>query len=74
MPCSRSGGSTGVKVQNSAANSVPARLAASTIAHSRAIRQMLTQEMSLNTGSTTVMVLSVNSCWFPSTTIRKPTQ
>ena len=37
MPCSNSPDSTGVKLQNSAAISVPARLATSTIAHSRAM-------------------------------------
>jgi len=38
IPCSRSAGRTGVKVQKIAATSVPVKFATSTIAHSRPMR------------------------------------
>ena len=62
IPCSKSAGSTGVKVQKIAATSVPVKFATSTIAHSRPMRPRFFQVRSLNTGSTTVIVLSVNNC------------
>ena len=73
MPSKMPAGSAGEYRQNSAANSVPMRLAASTIAHSRAMREMLLKLRSASTGSTTVMVLSVNNCWRAMTIIRNPT-
>ena len=38
------------------------------------MRQSAPQLRVANTGSTTVIVLSVNNCWRPSTTIKNPTQ
>ena len=43
------------------------------MAHSRVMRQTLDHLSSAKTGNTTVIVLSVNNCWRPRTTIKKPT-
>ena len=63
-----------MNVQNNAANNVPARLAASTIAQSRAMRTILPQVTSAATGKTAVIVISVNSCWRESTAMMNPMQ
>ena len=63
-----------MKVQNSAANNVPARFAASTIAQSRAMRPIFSQVALAATGKTAVIVLSVNNCWRDSTAMMNPTQ
>src|SRR5205085_2294815 len=65
-----SGVSTGVKLQNKAANKVPVRFAASTIDHIRNSPRRLAQVNSAATGNTTV-VFSVNNCWRASTTIAR---
>jgi hypothetical protein len=62
----------GVKLQSTAAKAVPARLAASTMAHSRIAQTKRPTVGRAITGSTTVIVLSVNNCWRASTTITKP--
>jgi hypothetical protein len=61
-------------VQNTAAANVPATLARRTIAHMRHSRSTFAAVSSAITGSTTVMVFSVNSCWRASTTMTKPTE
>ena len=73
IPVLSSGEMTGAKLQNIAENSVPARLANRTIDQRRAIRPRLRSEGLAMTGSTTVIVFSVNNCWRESTTITKPT-
>ena len=72
MPSRSSGAITGVKVQNREANSVPAMLARNTIVHMRARPRRFFPLKSAITGSTTVTVFSVNSCWRDSTTMTKP--
>jgi hypothetical protein len=54
-------GRAGVKLQNSAANSVPARLATSTIPTSHHATDVAPVN-SAATGKTAVIVLSVNNC------------
>ena len=74
IPLVSSGVSTGVNVQNSAANSVPAKFASSTIPHMRASFHRLPGVNAAMTGNTAVIVVSVNSCWRDSTTMTKPTE
>jgi hypothetical protein len=63
----------GVKLQKSAASSVPTRLATSTIDQTRPSLPKCAGVGLAMTGSTMVMVFSVKSCWRPSTTMRNPT-
>ena len=73
MPFSSSGESTGVNVENSAANSVPAKLASSTTAHMRAILARFGVLNVAMTGKTAVIVFSVKSCCRDMITMTKPT-
>ena len=62
-----------MKLQNAAPIKVPARLAASTMPQMRAAQASLPRLNCAISGSSTVMVVSVKSCWRASTTITKPT-
>ena len=67
-----SGVITGVNVQKSAATSVPARLASKhDRPHARRAPEFCAFGSAI-TGSTTVIVFSVKSCWRASTTMTKP--
>ena len=72
IACLRLSSRTGVNEQKSAASSVPAKLAARTRPHIRAISQRFRREKSASKGRTTVIVVSVNNCWRARITMRNP--
>ena len=71
--CCTGSGKMPAGVISAANTAAPPRLAASTIAHSRSTATNVARSRRVSSGSTAVSVLSVNNCWRPSTTIRKPT-
>ena len=53
---------------------VPSRFAASTMAQTRIVARSVVRSRRVSIGISAVSVVSVNSCWRPRMTIRKPTE